>query len=57
MIFETAYESVVAVLDRRYRLDSAIQEMAANGEFSPVVTRLARLRGVSTLTAFGSRRA
>lgn len=52
MAFDTAYETVVAVLDRRNRLDAAIEEMAADSEFTPVVNRLGCLRGVSTLTAF-----
>ena len=39
--------------DRRGRLDEAIVEMAADSVFTPVVTRLGCLRGVSTLTAFG----
>jgi len=40
-------------LARRDRLDAAITEMATDSEFTPVVNRLACLRGVSTLTAFG----
>lgn len=36
---------------RRQRL--AIQELAADSEFSPVVRRLGCLRGVSALTGFG----
>ena len=32
---------------------TAIGQMAADGPFTPVVTRLGCLRGVSTLTAFG----
>jgi transposase len=53
MAYETAYETVIAVLDRRARLDAAIAEMAEDGEFTAVVNRLGCLRGVSTLTAFG----
>jgi transposase len=44
---------VLATAARRDRLDTAITEMAAESEFTPVVTRLGCLRGVSTLTAFG----
>ena len=51
--FDAAYESVVAIVDRRSRLDAAIEQMAAESEFTPVVNRLGCLRGVSTLTAFG----
>ena len=44
---------MLATLERRERLDTAIAEMAADSQFTPVVTRLGCLRGVSTLTAFG----
>ena len=44
---------MLATVDRRDRLDGAITEMAANSVFTPVVTRLGCVRGVSTLTAFG----
>ena len=44
---------MVAAVDRRDRLDEAIVEMAADSGFTPVVTRLGCLRGVSTFTAFG----
>ncbi len=44
---------MLATAARRDRLDAAITEMAAASEFTPVVTRLGCLRGVSTLTAFG----
>jgi len=44
---------VLATVARRERLDGAITEMAAESEFTPVVTRLGCLRGVSTLTSFG----
>ncbi len=36
-----------------HRLDEAITEMAADGEFTPVVHRLGCIRGIATLTAFG----
>ena len=51
--FDTAYDTVLATTTRRDRLDTAIAEMAAASEFTPVVVRLSCLRGVSTLTAFG----
>ena len=43
---------MLAVTARRDRLDAAIDEMAADSEFTPVVRRLGCLRGVSTLTGF-----
>ena len=50
--FDAAHEAVVAVQDRRDRLDEAIHALAAEGEFTSVTQRLSCLRGVSTLTAF-----
>jgi transposase len=50
--FESAYEAVALTTGRRDRLDAAIEAMAADSEFTPVVDRLGCLRGVSTLTAF-----
>lgn len=50
--FESDYEAVLCITARRDRLDEAITAMAADSEFTPVVHRLACLRGVSTLTAF-----
>ena len=35
------------------RLDKAIEAMAADSEYTPVVHRLGCLRGIGTLTAFG----
>jgi transposase len=52
MAFESDYEAMIAVKARRDRLDKAIDQMAADSHFTPVVRRLACLRGVSTLTAF-----
>jgi transposase len=52
MAFESDYEAVQVVTARRDRLDAAIAAMADGTEFSPMVRRLACLRGVSTLTAF-----
>jgi transposase len=51
--FDSDYEAMVAVKARRDRLDKSIAEMAADSEFTPVVRRLACLRGISTLTGFG----
>ena len=51
--FDAAHEAVVAVQDRRDRLDEAILAIAAESEFTSVAQRLSCLRGISTLTAFG----
>lgn len=51
--YDEALDAVLATTGRRDRLDAAIAEMAAHSEFSPVITRLGCLRGISTLTAFG----
>ena len=53
LAFDTAYDTVLATLARRDRLDAAITAMAAASAFTPVVCRLGCLRGVATLTAFG----
>jgi transposase len=53
LTFDTAYDTVLATLARRDRLDAAITAMAAQSAFTPVVCRLGCLRGVATLTAFG----
>jgi len=50
--FEDAYETVVLTTGRRDRLDARIIAMAMDGPFTPLVHRLACLRGVSTLTGF-----
>jgi transposase len=52
LTFESGYEAVLTVTARRDRLDAAITRMAGDSEFTPVVRRLACLRGISTLTAF-----
>jgi transposase len=52
MTYDAALESLAAALGRRDRLDEAIAAMAADSRFTPVVNRLACLRGVATLTAF-----
>ena len=53
LAYDTALDTMLATVDRRNRLDAAIAEMAADSDYTPVVTRLGCLRGVSTLTAFG----
>jgi transposase len=50
--FDSDYETVLAVKTRRDRLDVAIEQMAAESEFTDLVHRLGCLRGVSTLTGF-----
>ena len=52
LAFDSDYEAVLVVKARRDRLDTAVEEMAANSEFTPLVRRLGCLRGVSTLTGF-----
>lgn len=51
--YDSALEMVLLTADRRDRLDQAIVDMAAEPAWSPIVTRLQCLRGISTLTAFG----
>ncbi|MBB5167604.1 hypothetical protein HNP02_007611 [Mycobacterium sp. AZCC_0083] len=53
LAYDAAFDAMLACMDRRERLDTAITAMAANSAFTPVVTRLGCVRGVSTLTAFG----
>jgi len=53
LAFDIAYDTMLATVARRDRLDTAITAMAADSEFTPLVCRLGCLRGVSTLTAFG----
>ncbi|MGC5225369.1 transposase [Micromonospora sp. DT81.3] len=50
--FDADYETVLQIKARRDRLDRAIEDLAADSEFTPVVRRLGCLRGVSTLTGF-----
>ena len=52
LAFDSDYDTVAVTRARRDRLDAAIEAMAAASEFTPVVRRLACLRGVSTLTGF-----
>ncbi len=53
LAYDTAFDTMLATLDRRARLDTAIAEMAADSVFTPVVNRLGCVRGIATLTAFG----
>lgn len=53
LAFDIAFDTMLATVARRDRLDAAIGVMAADSAFTPVVTRLGCLRGVSMLTAFG----
>jgi transposase len=51
--YDTAYDTVLATTARRDRLDIVIEDTAANSEFTALIRRLACVRGISTLTAFG----
>ena len=53
LAYDTSFEAMLATIARRDRLDRAIEQMAADSEFTPVVSRLCCVRGVATLTAFG----
>jgi len=52
LAFDSDFETVLVTKARRDRLDAAIEEMAADSEFTPIVRRLGCLRGVGTLTGF-----
>jgi transposase len=52
LTFDSAYETVLATKARRDRLDAAIEQMATDSEFTPLVRRLGCLRGIGTLTGF-----
>jgi hypothetical protein len=49
LAFDADLEAMLLTLDRRYRLDKAITEIATTGEYAAVVRRLGCLLGVSTL--------
>jgi transposase len=53
LAYDAALSALAAAEDRRDRLDEAITELAAGSRFTPIVDRLACLRGISTLTGFG----
>lgn len=50
--FDDAYEAVALATARRVRLDDKISALAEDCEFTPVMRRLACLRGIATLTGF-----
>lgn len=52
LVYDEAFDAMLATRDRRDRFDAAITQMAVTSEFAPVVTRLGCLRGVSVLTGF-----
>jgi len=52
LAFDAGLEAVLMAAARRDRLDDAIEVMAADSAFTPVVRRLCCLRGISTLTGF-----
>ncbi len=51
--YTEAFDAVLSTAGRRDRLDAAIIEMAHQQRWTTPVTRLACLRGIATLTAFG----
>ena len=53
LTYDAAFDAMAACVDRRERLETAIEAMAADSEFTPVVQRLGCIRGIATLTAFG----
>jgi transposase len=52
LALEEYYETLIATKARRDRLDTAIETMAADSEFTALVRRLGCLRGVAALTGF-----
>jgi transposase len=50
--FDADYDTVAAVKARRDRLDTDIERLAVDSEFTPVVRRLGCLRGIGALTGF-----
>jgi transposase len=52
LAFDAGYETVLATLARRDRLDVQIEQFAADSEFTAVVRRLGCLRGIAALTGF-----
>lgn len=50
--FDASYEAVVQTVTRRDRLDKAIERMAVDSQFTPMVNRLGCLRGIGPLTGF-----
>jgi transposase len=52
LAYENYLEAVLLTTDRRDRLDKAIEAMAVDSSYTPLVRRLCCLRGISTLTGF-----
>ena len=52
LTFDANYEAAVQTVARRDRLDKAIELMAADSQFTPLVDRLGCLRGIGPLTGF-----
>ena len=52
MAFDADYDHVLTMQARRGRLDSAIEDIATDSEFTPIVRRVSCLRGVNMLTGF-----
>lgn len=52
LTFDADYEAVLTVKARRDGLDTLIEQLAADSEFTAVVRRLGCLRGVNILTGF-----
>jgi transposase len=50
--FEESYDAVLTATARRDRLDTEIEAMAADSQYTAIVRRLGCLRGVATLTGF-----
>ena len=50
MAFDADYDHVLTMQARRGRLDAAIEDIAKDCEFTPIMRRVSCLRGVSTLT-------
>ena len=52
LAYQEYLAAVLLTTDRRNRLDKAIEAMAADSGYTPLVRRLCCLRGISTLTGF-----
>ena len=48
LAFDIAYDTMLAIVARRDRLDAAITALAGDSMFTPVVIRLGCLRGISS---------
>jgi transposase len=47
LAYDTAFDAMLATVDRRDRLDRAITDMATHCPFTPVIDRLQCVRGIS----------